>query len=262
MTYETLKFEIKNQVAHLTLNRPDNANALTMQMGKELLDVAIRCDEDPAIRAVLLTGAGKMFAAGGDLKSFQAMGDDIGRGLKELTIYFHGMISRFSRMDAPVVVAVNGMAAGAGFSLAISGDLVLAAQSAQFVMAYTASGLVPDGSSSYYLPRLIGLRRAQELMLTNRRLNTQEALEWGLITRIVPDADLLTEATALAEKLANGPTRAFGGVKKLLADTYAHTLESQMEMEARWIAEMGRSQDGREGIAAFIEKRKPNFQGG
>ena len=261
MTYQTLQFDIKNQVAHLTLNRPDHANALNMQMGRELLDVSIRCDEDPAIRAVVLSGAGKMFAAGGDLKSFQAMGEGISRGLKELTTYFHAMISRFSRMDAPVIVAVNGMAAGAGFSLAVAGDLVLAAQSARFVMAYTGSGLTPDGSSSYYLPRLIGLRRTQELMLTNRRLSAQEALEWGLVTRVVADAELLSEATALAEKLAAGPTKAFGGVKKLLVDSFAHTLESQMELETRAIVEMSRCHDGREGIAAFIEKRKPDFQG-
>ena len=261
MDYKTLSFELKNHVAHLTLNRPDNANALNMQMGKELLDVSIRCDEDSSIRVVLLTGAGKMFAAGGDLKSFQMMGDEISRGLKELTTYFHAMISRFARMNAPVVVAVNGVAAGAGFSLAVAGDLVLAAQSAQFVMAYTAAGLTPDGSSSYFLPRLIGLRRTQELMLTNRRLSAQEALEWGLVTKVVADVDLLSEATKLAEKLAAGPTQAFGGVKMLLADTHTHTLESQMELEARWIADMSRSQDGREGIAAFIEKRKPSFRG-
>jgi len=261
MNYETLRFEVKNQVAHITLNRPDNANALNRQMGLDLFDVSIRCDEDPAVRAVLLSAAGPLFAAGGDLKAFQAMGDALGQGVKELTTYFHAMISRFTRMDAPLIVAVNGMAAGAGFSLAIAGDFVVAAQSAKFVMAYTAAGLTPDGSSSYFLPRLIGLRRAQELMLTNRRLSAQEALDWGLVNRVVADQELMTEATALAEQLANGPTQAFGGVKKLLADTYAHTLESQMELEARWIADVSAGQDGREGVAAFIEKRKPNFQG-
>ena len=261
MLYETLLFDVKDHVAHLTLNRPDDANALNMQMGKELFDVSIRCDEDPDVRAVLLTGTGKMFAAGGDLKSFHAMGDQMGSGLKELTVYFHAMVSRFSRMDAPLVVAVNGMAAGAGFSLAICGDLVLAARSAQFVMAYTAAGLTPDGSSSYYLPRIVGLRRAQELMLTNRRLSAEEALDYGLVTRVLDDDKLADEAVQLAAKLAQGPTKAFGGAKKLLADTFNHSLEGQMELEARMIAAMAHTHDGPEGIDAFVNKRKPQFKG-
>ena len=230
-------------------------------MGKELLDASIRCDEDPNIRAVLLTGNGSMFSAGGDLKSFAAMGDRVGSGLKELTTYFHATISRFARMDPPVVVAVNGTAAGAGMSLAAAGDITLAAESATFTMAYTAAALSPDGSSSYFLPRLIGLRRARELTLTNRRLSAAEAVDWGLINRAVADAELLKEAETLAKRLANGPTLAFGASKRLLTDSYSHTLESQMELEARAIADMTRTQDGREGIDAFTTKRKPTYRG-
>jgi 2-(1,2-epoxy-1,2-dihydrophenyl)acetyl-CoA isomerase len=169
--------------------------------------------------------------------------------------------SRFSRMRAPLVVAVNGTAAGAGMSLAVSGDLVLAADVAKFTMAYTAAGLSPDGSSSYFLPRLIGLRRTQELMLTNRRLSAQEAFEWGLVNRVVAADDLQQQARALAAQLAQGPTRAFGTVKRLLNESFTGTLETQMELEARGIAAMAGTPDGREGIQAFLEKRKPSFSG-
>jgi 2-(1,2-epoxy-1,2-dihydrophenyl)acetyl-CoA isomerase len=164
-------------------------------------------------------------------------------------------------MDAPLVVAVNGTAAGAGFSVAISGDLVLAAESAKFAMAYTAAGLSPDGSSSFFLPRLVGMRRAQELMLTNRRLSAAEALDWGLVSQVVPDAELADTAFALAKQLAAGPTRALGMVKKLLATSFQESLETQMELEARGIAEMAGTADGREGIDAFLSKRAPGFRG-
>jgi 2-(1,2-epoxy-1,2-dihydrophenyl)acetyl-CoA isomerase len=164
-------------------------------------------------------------------------------------------------MDAPLIVAVNGTAAGAGFSVAISGDLVLAAESAKFAMAYTAAGLSPDGSSSFFLPRIVGMRRAQELMLTNRRLTAAEALEWGLVSQVVPDAELAKASTALAKQLAQGPTRAFGVVKKLLATSFQESLETQMELEARGISAMAGSVDGREGIDAFLSKRAAKFSG-
>lgn len=259
--YQTLLFAIEDGVATITLNRPDAANGINLLMAQEWADVTTRCDEDRAVRAVLITGSGKMFCAGGDLKSFAGLGAGIGAGLKELTMYLHAGISRLARMDAPVIVAVNGTAAGAGFSLAVAGDLVLAAESAKFTMAYTAAGLSPDGSSSYFLPRLIGLRKTQELMLTNRRLNAQEALEWGLVNRVVADTELLTEAGKLARQLASGPTTAFGTVKKLLLTSLNTQLEAQMESEARGIAQLSGGSDGQEGIRAFVEKRAPVFQG-
>jgi len=261
MEYESLLFDVSDRVAKIVLNRPDAANGIDIPLARELMQSAIRCDEDAEIRAVLLTGAGRFFCAGGDLKAFAAYGEAVPTALKELTVYLHAATSRFARMDAPVVVAVNGAAAGAGMSLAISGDLVLAAASAKFTMAYTAAGLSPDGSASYFLPRLIGLRRSQELMLTNRRLSASEALEWGLVSRVVPDADLLAEAEALAHALGQGPTRALGMVKTLLHGSFAGTLETQMELEARGIAAMAASADGQEGIQAFVEKRKPAFVG-
>ncbi len=259
--FETLEFAISDGVATITLNRPDAANGLNMAMGRELMLAAIRCDEDTSIRAVLLKANGKMFCAGGDLKSFAAYGDEISSAIKELTTYLHAAVSRFARMKAPLIIAVNGMAAGAGFSLAVTGDLVLAAESAKFTMAYTAAGLSPDGSSSYFLPRLIGLRRTQELMLTNRRLSAAEALDWGLITRLVDDEQLADEALKVAQQFAQGPTNAFSTVKKLLLTSSENSLETQMELEARGIAAMTTTEDGREGITAFTEKRVPTYTG-
>ena len=259
--FETIILEQYEGIAKITLNRPDAANGINLPLAQELLQAAIHCDEDPSVRTVLITGNGKLFCAGGDLKSFAAYGDGISAKLKELTAHLHAAISRFARMDAPVIIAVNGTAAGAGFSLAVSGDLVLAAESAKFTMAYTAAGLSPDGSSSYYLPRLIGLRKTQELMLTNRRLSAQEAMEWGAINRVVADDDLQQVAAELAIELAQGATLANGVVKKLLHSSFTNGLETQMEEEARNIAAMAKLEDGKEGISAFMEKRKPEFQG-
>lgn len=259
--YQNLQFEQRGNIAIVTLNRPDAANGINLALGHELMQISIECDENPTIRAVVLTGAGKMFCAGGDLISFNALGERLPHGIKELTTYLHAAVSRFARMDAPLITAINGTAAGAGMSLAIASDYAIAAESAKFTMAYTAAGLAPDGSSSFWLPRLVGLRRAQELILTNRRLSAQEAFEWQLVNRVVPDADVLPEAIKLAEQLGAGPTRAFGTAKKLLLSTFNESLETQMEFEAQGIAAMSNSQDGKEGIAAFGEKRKPVFVG-
>jgi 2-(1,2-epoxy-1,2-dihydrophenyl)acetyl-CoA isomerase len=195
------------------------------------------------------------------MKSFSAAGDGAGALIKEMTMYFHSAISRFARMDAPVVAAVNGMAAGAGFSLAVSCDLVVAAESAVFLSAYTAAALSPDGASTYFVPRLVGMRRAAELMLTNRRLSAAEALDWGLINEVVADDAAVGRATEVADQLASGPTVAYGAVKRMLHASLASSLETQMEMEARSIADMTRTRDGREGVSAFNEKRPPEFSG-
>jgi len=202
-----------------------------------------------------------MFSGGGDLKSFAAQGDALPGHLKEVALYLHAAISRFVRMDAPVIAAVNGAAGGAGMSLCLFADLVLAAESAKFTLAYTRAGLNPDGGSTYFLPRIIGVRRALELALTNRVLSAREALEWGIVTRVVADAELQTEAQALAQGLAAGATRAFGKAKRLLHHSFSESLETQMELEAQAIADSARTHDAREGIAAFIAKRKPAFRG-
>ena len=261
MDYETIILEVRENVAHLTLNRPESANALNEALARDLLHASLQCNSDPAVRAVLITGAGRFFCAGGDLKGFHAQGEKLPYHLKEVTTYLHGAVSRFSRGDAPLVAAVNGAAAGAGISLACACDIVIAAESAPFTMAYTKAGLTPDGSSTYFLPRKVGLARALELTLTNRVLSAAEAQEWGIVTRVVPDADLLSEATALAEGLAQGPTVAFGAARRLLHSGLVETLETQMELETQAIARMSVTDDGREGIEAFLEKRRPTFQG-
>lgn len=261
MPEDTVLVAVDGPVARITLNRPEAANSLTLPMCRALLQAAIRCDEDPAVRAIVLTGAGERFCAGGDLGHFSELGDGIAAGLKEMTQYLHGAISRLARTAAPVITAVNGAAAGAGMSLAVAGDLALASEDAKFTMAYTAAGLSPDGSSSWFLPRIIGLRRTQELMLTNRRLEAAEALEWGLVNQVVPGDVLLDEAEALARRLAEGPTRAFGTVKRLLSNSFGESLETQMALEAEGIAGCSRSEDGREGIAAFLGRRAPRFRG-
>lgn len=259
--YSTLGFELRAGVAHITFNRPQAANSLNLEMARELMDAAIRCDEDTAIRAVLISGAGATFSGGGDLRSFAAQGESLPSHLKEVTTYLHSAISRLVRMDAPVIAAVHGAAAGAGLSLACSCDIVLAASSARFTMAYTRIGLTPDGSSTYFLPRIVGLKRALELTLTNRMLSALEAMQLGIVTRVVEDALLLAEAQQLAAQLASGPTRAFGGAKRLLHSGFTETLETQMELETRSIAELAHTDDGHEGIKAFLEKRPAKFTG-
>ncbi len=262
MDFETLTYAVADGVGTITFNRPDAANAMSPDCAREFGQVAILCDDDPAVRAVVLTGAGRMFCAGGDLGAFAAAGDGAKSLLKQMTGDLHLGLSRLARMTAPVIAAVNGTAAGAGFSLVMACDLAIAAEGAVFTMAYTRAGLSPDGSSTFYMPRKIGDRRARELMLTNRVLKAQEALDWGIVNRVVPDAEVVDAATSLARELAAGPTLAHGAVKTLLNGTFEQGLETQMELEARAIAELSLSADGQEGMAAFLEKRKPTFTGG
>ncbi len=261
MSYETLLFDINDQIATITLNRPDAANALNLTMAKELSDVAIICDESEDVRCVVLTGTGKMFCAGGDLSVFAEAGDQASSVVKQMAGDLHMGISRLTRMNAPVIAAVNGTAAGAGFSLAVAADLVVSVESAKYVMAYTNAGLSPDGSSSYFLPRRVGDRRARELMLTNRVLSASEALDWGLVNQVVAEEALSDTVSGLASTISQGPTLAYGQVKSLLNASFDNGLETQMELETRGIASMAGSEDGKEGIKAFLEKRKPSFTG-
>jgi len=262
MAFENLDFEAKDGLARLTFNRPQAANSFNLGMVREFLDAATICSDDPEIRAVLLTGSGRFFSAGGDLKSFAAAeGKHVRKSVGEVADTLHAAIAKFARMNAPVVAAVNGPAAGAGMSVVCMADIALAAQSASFIMAYTAAGLAPDGSSTYFLPRSIGLRRARELMLTNRVLSADEAHAWGIVERVVPDAELMVEAEKLARAFASGPTLAFGEVKRLLLSSQTAQLEEQLDAESRAIASMTATADGREGVTAFREKRRPSFKG-
>jgi 2-(1,2-epoxy-1,2-dihydrophenyl)acetyl-CoA isomerase len=260
-SFETLRLEVGDGVAHLELNRPEAANAITLELARELDVVSRLLREDLSVRAVLLSGAGKMFCGGGDVKTFAGRGPDLPAHLREVTTFLHTAISRLVRCDAPVIAAVQGSAAGAGLGLVAAADLVFAAESARFVMAYTGIGLTPDGSSTWFLPRLVGVRRALELTLTNRALTAPEALEWGLVNRVVPDDQLSAEARALAAQLAVGPTRSYGAAARLIRQSLDETLESQMERESEVLSEAAARPDAIEGLAAFVEKRPPRFTG-
>jgi 2-(1,2-epoxy-1,2-dihydrophenyl)acetyl-CoA isomerase len=259
MSEAPLRFERRGALAVLTLDRPSVGNAIDMPLARALMEASIVCDEDDTIRCVILTGAGKLFCAGGDVAGFTRAGDAVPSLLKELTAYMHMAIARFARMPKPLLCVVNGAAAGAGFSLAILGDIVLAARSAKFSLAYGAIGLSPDGAATWLLPRLVGLRRAQELMLTNKRIDADEAATLGLITRAVDDAALAAEADATADLLIKAATKAIGRTRQLLLCSFGNSLETQMELEARSIAEAARGAESREGVAAFIARRPPDF---
>lgn len=262
MSYETLTFERDGGVAVITLNRPDAANSLNVPMAEELVKAATHCDSNPDIRCVVFTGAGKMFSAGGDLHSFAAQGDGMAEYMRYATTGLHAAISRFARMNAPYLVAVNGVAAGAGFSMAISGDMVFAAESAKFTMAYTRAGVSPDGSSTYFLPRLVGHVKAMQLILMNDVLSAAEAREWGLVNEVVADDQLMPRVMEVAHQLANGPTLAYGEAKRLVTDSLGNTLETQLELETRAIAGLARaSEDTVNAINAFTKKEKAGFKG-
>ncbi len=261
MTYRTVLFDVKDGIAHITLNRPEALNSINLELSRDLMQAVLDCDEDPRVRAVVLSGKGRLFCAGGDLKTFTTQGERLPYYVKEVTTYLHGAISRLTRMNSPVVAAVHGFAVGAGMSLALACDLVIAAETTSLSVAYTRVGLTPDGSLSYFLPRLIGLKRALELTLTNRTLSAQEALDWGLVTRVVPEGRLLPEADALAMQLAAAPAKALGAAKRLIQRGASETLETEMENETQTIADLTRTSDTREAIRAFIEKRAPKFTG-
>lgn len=260
-TTDGVHFERIGPVARIVLDRPDRGNAIDVPMARALMRVTIACDEADDVRCVLLTGRGKMFCAGGDVGAFAEAGNDVGAFLKEITTYLHAAVSRLARMNKPLVTAVNGSAAGAGLGLAILGDIVLAAPQALFTLAYPGIGLSPDGGSSWLLPRLIGLRRAQDFCLRNRRIRAEEAMSIGLITRVAADGALDREAETLAGELAGGPTAAFGATRRLLLESSTNSLETHLDLESRAIATQGRHTHGREGVQAFIAKRSPVFEG-
>ena len=261
MEYTTLLFEVRDSIAHVTLNRPEAANSITVDTARDLMHATIECDQNPTIRAVVLSGAGVTFCTGGDLKAFAAQGKRLPHYLKETTAYLHAAVSLLTRMAPPVIAAVNGFAAGAGMGLACACDITVAAESARFTMSYTRVGLTPDAASTYFLSRILGVKRATELTLTNRVLSAQEALDWGLVTCVVAEADLFVRADAIAAQLAASAPKATGASKRLLHSGWTETLETQMEYESRTIADMAGLSDADEGITAFLEKRTPKFKG-
>jgi 2-(1,2-epoxy-1,2-dihydrophenyl)acetyl-CoA isomerase len=254
----TIRVDVRGAVAHFVLARADAANTMNLQFGREFLAAAQSLQADSSVRAVVLSGEGRNFCFGGDLRGMVASGGDLSAYLSELTTTLHAGLAHLMRMDAPIVAAVQGSAAGAGLGLVLAADLAIAGKSAKFTPAYTGVGLTPDAGCTFLLPRAVGYKRAMELFLTNRVLGAEEALEWGLVNQVVDDDRVQETAVALAARLASGPTRAFGGVKRLLAEAEPG-LEGQLGRESRAIAARGAGAEGREGIAAFLEKRAPRF---
>ena len=248
-----------DNVAVLHLNHPEvmNAASLTLVEGAALALKYIE-QKDSGFRAVVITGEGRGFCSGANLSERPGSGTSAWHALE--TVY-HPFLRQLRNYSMPIITAVNGAAAGVGMSLALMGDLVVAAKSAYFLQAFTRIGLVPDGGSTWLLPRLIGVARARELSLLAERLPSETALAWGLINRVVEDASLMDEALKLAQKLANGPTRAIAMSRKLYWESLSNTYEEQLDLERRSQEEAGRTQDFMEGVAAFLQKREAKFKG-
>ncbi len=246
-------------VARITLNRPQAANSIDLPLASAFAQAVDRCASDPAVRCVLLTGNGRFFCAGGDVSAFAAAGADVAAFIDSLTGHMHAATEQLVQMDKPLVTAINGPAAGAGLSLAMLGDVAVAAASAHFTLAYGEIGLTPDGGATWLLPRLIGLRRAQELSFTRMRLAAARAAEWGLVTRVVDDAALASEGLATATALAAGATGAIAITRHLLHHSFTTTLAERLDQEARAISAHAITPHARAGLAAHLERRPPSF---
>jgi len=261
---ETVNVGVADGAATVLLSRPEALNAWNAQLGRDLLAALRLLAEDDAVRAVVLTGAGRAFSSGADLK-------DIGGGhttpdgrpdvYRTLTELYHPIMHVVREMPKPVVAAVNGPAVGIGCSLALCCDLIVAAESAYFLLAFVNIGLVPDGGSSLFLPTRVGMARATELAMLGERLPAAQALDWGLVNRVVPDARLTEETAALAARLAGGPTRSYAGTKRQLNNWLYSRMAEQLELEAQIQREMSLSEDFLEGAMAFVQKRSAQFSG-
>jgi 2-(1,2-epoxy-1,2-dihydrophenyl)acetyl-CoA isomerase len=248
-------------VLKLTLNRPDRLNAFNADLHAGLADAMSRAEREPAVRCVLVTGAGRGFCAGADLtgRDLKA-GKDVDLG-ETLDRSYNPLVRRMQALEKPIVCAVNGVAAGAGANFALACDLVIAARSASFIQAFVRIGLVPDCGGSYFLPRLAGMQRAMALAMTGDKLSAEDAERWGLIWKCVDDDKLAAESLALAASLAAGPTKSLGLIKKAMYASAGNTLSAQLDLERDLQREIGRGEDFREGVSAFLEKRKPSFKG-
>ena len=261
-SHETVDLTTDGPAARILLNRPEALNAWNEQFGLDLNDAVSQVAGDDSIRAVLITGAGRGFSSGADLKEQRGADDgslpDLSARLKDV---YHPIITDLREMPKPVVSGVNGPAVGIGCSLALAADLIVAAESSYFLLAFVNIGLVPDGGSTAFLPARVGYARAAEMAMLGERVPAPQALDWGLVNRVVPDDQLESEAAALLDRLANGPTRSYAGAKKLLNRRLYADLAGQLEAEADAQRDQGHSQDFIEGVMAFVEKRAPNFTG-
>ncbi|MFC7049130.1 2-(1,2-epoxy-1,2-dihydrophenyl)acetyl-CoA isomerase PaaG [Emcibacter nanhaiensis] len=257
--FDTIEFEINDGLAVLTLNRPDSLNSFNKQMHEEMQQALDILTEAEGLRCVLLTGNGRGFCAGQDLSDAAVLpGGDLGESIEN---YYNPMIRKISALPVPVICAVNGVAAGAGANIAFACDIVLAAKSAKFIQAFCKIGLVPDSGGTYMLPRLVGHARAMGLALLGDAVGAEQAENWGMIWKAVDDEALREEALKLAQNLATQPTKGLGLIKKALQASLGNDLDSQLEMEKAFQREAGYSDDYREGVEAFLEKRKPEFTG-
>lgn len=261
MELETIQYRVDNGVAHVRFNRPEGANAVNPTFSRDLRQVMLAIEFDDSVKAASVTAEGKVFCAGGDLKLFAELGPELPQTASDMLVDFHAAIYKMNRIPKPFVAGVRGAAGGAGLSLMSAFDMVVSAESAKFTMAYTRAGVTPDGTSSYFIARHIGLRRMMDLTLTNRLLTAAEAESWGLVNRVVPDDDVDSAAAELAQSFADGPSWALGHAKHVIYEGYERGLESAGEFEGVTIARAMGTHDGQEGIAAFAEKRSPDFQG-
>jgi 2-(1,2-epoxy-1,2-dihydrophenyl)acetyl-CoA isomerase len=246
-------------ILEIALNRPEAYNALNLDMMKMLGETLSSAAADQAIKGIFITGKGKAFCSGGDLKWINQQSEDAASVLYTLAPAFHLSIAEIRRMEKPVVAAINGIAAGGGFSLALACDFRVMAQSTLLRQAYTSSGLSIDGGGSFALPRLVGLARAMEIMAFDNPISSAQAFAWGLVTKVIPDDKVIQETLALLHTLTQGALHSFAWSKKLMTDSFNNTLETQLELERQGISDCAAHPNGQEGIRAFVEKRKPSF---
>ena len=261
MAYDSILYSVAKGVAYLTLNRPDSLNSFTADMHAELAQALDLVAADTEIRALVITGAGRGFCAGQDLNDRNvAPGDRVDLG-ESVERYYNPLIRRITSMEKPVLCAVNGVAAGAGANIALACDVVFAARSAKFVESFAMLGVIPDSGGTWHLPRLVGMARAKGMTMLMPKITAEQAKEWGLIWEVVDDEALMEEVTALAEHLATQPTRGFALTKQAFAASMTNSLDEQLELEKELMRVAGFTDDYAEGVAAFLEKRAPNYKG-